>query len=124
MVSGNPKGNSNLILPLQKQLSGQLCLEAAIVLGLGELFRCLFCCSPQEYQGCYMIRNNEVVDSYIVAAIITGQLYVCTHFLVTSVSHSSTKEQKHGTEILHKLNRTFWWNIWNRKYKDIKKNLI
>ena len=47
MVSGNPKGNSNLILPLQKQLSGQLCLEAVIVLGLGDLFRCLFCCSHQ-----------------------------------------------------------------------------
>ena len=92
----------------------------------------LLCCSREEYrviharpyQGCYMIPNNEVVDSYIVAAIITGQLYVCTHFLVTSVSHSSTKEQKHGTEILHELNHTFWWNVLNRKFKDIKKNLI
>ena len=65
MASGNPKGNSNLILPLQKRLAGQLCyqisnqncrfyyfniVEAVIVLGLGELFRRLFCCSLEEYR--------------------------------------------------------------------------
>ena len=57
-------------------------LEAVIVLGLGELFRCLFCCSLEEYRviharpnkGCYMIPNNELVDSFIIAAIITSQL--------------------------------------------------
>ena len=59
-------------------------LEAVIVLGLGELLRCLFCCSLEEYrvihaspfEGCYMIPSNEVVDSFtcIVAAIITSQL--------------------------------------------------
>ena len=59
----------------------------------------------------------------VATFIVASQLYVCTHFLVTSISHSSTKEQKHGTEILHKLNLVFWWNTLNRKYKDIKKKL-
>ena len=62
MVSGIPKGNNNLILPLQKQLAGQLCLEAVIALGLWELFCFLFCFSLQEnrviharpYEGCYI----------------------------------------------------------------------
>ena len=46
-----------------------------------------------------MIPNNEVVDSFIVAPIITSQL-LCVHIFF---SHSSTKEQRHGIGILHKL---------------------
>ena len=77
------------------------------------MFRCLFCCSLEEYrvihgrpyEGCYLIPNNEVVDSFIVAAIITSQLIgvyaYCCH--LTSISQFSTKEQKLGTGILYKL---------------------
>ena len=79
-------------------------LEAVTILGLGELFRCMLYCSLEEYrviharpyEGCDMIPNNEVVDSFFVAAIITSQLLCVRMFSVTSVSHSSTKEQKQG----------------------------
>ena len=99
-------------------------LEAVIVLGLG------FCCSLEEYrviharpyEGCYMIPNNEVVDSYIVHSCYYHRSIICVYgFFFFFFSHSSTKEQKHGTEIFHELNHTFWWNIVNRNYKDIKK---
>ena len=89
MDSGNPKGNSNLILPVQKRLAGQLCCQIPcrsadfIVLRFGELFRCLFCCSFEEhrviharpYKGCYMTPNNEVVDSFIVLSPVNYCVY-------------------------------------------------
>ena len=92
MDSGNPKGNSHLILPLQKRLVGQLCCQTTrsadfVVLGFGELFRCSAFSLEENrvilarpYEGCYMIPNNEVVDSFIVAAIITSQLLCVRSF--------------------------------------------
>ena len=51
MDSGNPKGNSNLILPVQKRLAGQLCCQITMqkcrfycfkVWGIVSLFVLLF----------------------------------------------------------------------------------
>ena len=71
----------------------------------------LLCCSREEYrviharpyQGCYMIPNNEVVDLYIVAAIITIQLLCVRIFWSPALLIPQRKEQNHGTGILHKL---------------------
>ena len=89
-------------------------LEATLecwYIGRGLLFRCLFYCSLEKnrviparpYEGSYMILNNEVVIFIYLSCYYHQSTTVFMHLLVTSVSHSSTKEQKHGTGILHNL---------------------